>query len=230
MEIEELKKVVYEENIRLYKSGLVKLTWGNVSQVDREKGIMAIKPSGISYDELKIDDIVVLSLDGKIIDGKLKPSSDTPTHLYLYNHFKEIGGIVHTHSPFATSFAQAKKSIISLGTTHADSFYQEVPCTRDLTKEEIENDYEKNTGKVIVETFKDRDYLATPAVLIASHGPFTWGKDANSALNNSIILEEVAKMAIYTLLIDKNVKPIDKDLENKHYSRKHGKNAYYGQK
>ncbi len=228
--LEAMKQRVYEQNMRLAKEGLVTLTWGNVSEIDRGKGIVVIKPSGVPYEKMSKDDMVVLDLDGNVIEGKLNPSSDTPTHLELYRKFPNIGGIVHTHSTHAVAFAQARQSIVSLGTTHADTFYKEIPCTRALTKEEIESDYELNTGKVIVETFASRDPIATPGVIVASHGPFSWGKSAKEAVDHAIVLEEVAKMAILTRIIDARVAPIDPNLEEKHYQRKHGKNAYYGQK
>ncbi len=225
-----IKQRVYEANIRLVKEGLVTLTWGNASEIDRVKGIIVIKPSGVPYDTMKPEDMVVIDLKGNVVEGKYRPSSDTPTHIELYKKFPNIGGVVHTHSTFAVGFAQAKKAIPSLGTTHADTFHHEVPLTRDLTKEEIESDYELNTGKVIIETFKDKDYEATPGVIVSSHGPFTWGKDASEAVDHAVVLEEVAKMAYLTLTINPDAKIIDPNLEEKHYSRKHGSNAYYGQK
>lgn len=233
MDLKVLKKLVYEENMNLVKNDLVILTWGNVSMVDRDKNILVIKPSGVNYETMKPEDMVVVSLKtGKTINSKYRPSSDTPTHLYLYNKFKNIGGIVHTHSFFATSFAQAGMDIPPLGTTHADTFYGPVPCAKKLSKIEIEKDYELNTGKAIVKTFTNRkiDYVATPAVILQSHGPFTWGVDAHEAVKNAITLEAVAKLAYLTKTLNKNVKNIDTYLSDKHYKRKHGKNAYYGQK
>ena len=227
---EELKKRVYEQNIRLVKEGLISLTWGNVSEIDRELGVIAIKPSGVSYEKMKVEDIVILDLEGHVIEGDLRPSSDTPTHLELYRNFPLIGGVVHTHSTFAVAFAQAKRSVSCYGTTHADSFFKEVPCTRDLAKEEIEGEYELNTGKVIVETFKDRDYMATPAALSPSHGPFCWGKNAVKAVDSAVILEKVCQMNLLSELLSEEPISIDPVLEKKHHDRKHGKNAYYGQK
>ena len=233
MDLKKLKEIVYQENLALVKNDLVILTWGNVSMVDREKGYFVIKPSGVDYDKLKADDMVVVSLKtGKVINSKYNPSSDTPTHLELYRKWNKIGGIVHTHSTFATAFAQAGKDIIPLGTTHADTFYNAVPCGEKLTRKEIEKDYELNTGKAIIRTFKKRrlDYLATPAILLESHGPFSWGKDAHEAVKNATTLEAVAKMNFLTMVINTRVNVINKFLSDKHYNRKHGKNAYYGQK
>ena len=227
--LEKLKQSVFEANMRLYRSNLIILTWGNVSGIDRESGLVVIKPSGVSYETMSADDMVVVDLEGNVVEGRYKPSSDTATHIELYKRFPNIGGVVHTHSTFATSFAQAKREIVTYGTTHADTFYGSVPCSRPLTKEEIESDYELNTGKVIVETFLNRDYEAVPGVLVGSHGPFTWGKDENAAVTNAIILEEVAKMAYLTKGINPEVEEIDQYLKDKHYFRKHGKNAYYGQ-
>lgn len=231
MVLERLKKDVLDANLQLPKHGLVTFTWGNVSGIDREQGLVVIKPSGVPYEELKIEDLVVLSLDGEIVEGSLRPSSDTPTHLALYRAFPEIGGIVHTHSPWATSWSQAGRGIPALGTTHADYFYGEIPCTRSLTKEEIERGYELETGHVIIETFKNEglDPVAMPGVLLAGHAPFSWGKDANKAVHNAVVLEEVAKMALKTFMLNPQVNPIDQFLLDKHYLRKHGANAYYGQ-
>lgn len=211
--------------------GLVTFTWGNVSGIDREKGLFVIKPSGVDYDKLTPEDMVVMDLEGNRVEGKYKPSSDTPTHLELYKAFSEIGGIVHTHSSYATSWAQAGRSIPCYGTTHADYIYGEVPCLRCLTEEEIEEAYEENTGRLIVDEFKrlEKDPMAVPAVLCKNHGPFTWGKDAMEAVHNAVVLEEVAKMAYRTETIDHMVKPAPKELQDKHYFRKHGANAYYGQ-
>ena len=233
MNINELKKITYEENLKLAKSGLVILTWGNVSIADRKLGVFAIKPSGVSYEKMKPEDMVIVSLKtGKKVSGKLNPSSDTPTHFELYKKFMYLNSIAHTHSTFATAFAQAGKDIIPLGTTHADTFYNAIPCVKKLSKKEIEGDYEANTGKAIIREFNKRDvcYLETPAVLLESHGPFAWGKDARDAVKNAITLEAVAKMAFITYSINPKVKKIDQYLSNKHYQRKHGKNAYYGQK
>ncbi len=226
--LEELKEKVLKANLDLVKHNLVIFTWGNVSGIDREKGLMVIKPSGVPYDDLKASDMVMVDMDGKVVDSKLKPSSDTPTHLVLYQNFPKIGGVVHTHSEWATSWAQSNRSIPAYGTTHADYFYGEIPCTRKLTKEEIETSYEKSTGDVIVERFKDLDYVGTPGVLISGHAPFTWGKDPNEAVHNAVVVEEVAKMAFRNEVLG-NKTPIDQYLLDKHYLRKHGKNAYYGQ-
>lgn len=228
--LEELKQRVCEQNLALVKHGLVVLTWGNVSAIDREKGLIVIKPSGVSYDNMTASDMVVVDMDGKVVEGKYRPSSDTPTHLYLYKAFKEVGGIVHTHSTYATAWAQAGREITPYGTTHADAFYGAVPCARALTEQEIKTEYEKNTGKVISETFEKKDYAAIPAVLVKNHGPFTWGATPEKAVENAVTLEAVAKMAIETERLNPQVKPVDKYLLDKHYFRKHGKNAYYGQK
>ena len=229
--LEELKKEVYEANMLLPKYGLVTFTWGNVSGIDREKGLFVIKPSGVEYDKLKPEDMVVVDLKGNKVEGDYKPSSDTATHMVLYNHFPDIGGVVHTHSSWATSWAQAGRGIPCYGTTHADYLYGEIPCMRNLTQEEIDQAYELNTGNVIVNEFKrmDLDYVAMPAVLCKNHGPFTWGKDAHEAVHNAVVLEEVAKMAARTETINPDVKPAPQMLQDKHYYRKHGKNAYYGQ-
>lgn len=230
--LERLKKDVLEANLQLPKHGLVTFTWGNVSGIDRQTGLVVIKPSGVPYDELHIDDLVVLDLDGKIVEGTLRPSSDTPTHLALYRAFPQIGGIVHTHSPWATSWAQAGRRIPALGTTHADYFYGEIPCTRTLTEEEIERGYELETGNVIIETFENEglDPVAMPGILLSGHAPFSWGKNANEAVHNAVVLEEVAKMALNTYLLNPQINAIDQFLLDKHYLRKHGVNAYYGQK
>lgn len=228
--LEELKLRVFKQNLALVKHGLVVLTWGNASAVDREKGLVVIKPSGVSYEDMKADDMVVVDLDGNVVEGSLRPSSDTPTHLLLYKSFKEIGGVVHTHSTYATAWAQRGKDIPAYGTTHADAFYGDVPCTRSLKENEIKNDYELNTGKVIVESFKDKDYKAVPAVLVKNHGPFTWGATCEKAVENAVTLEQVAKMAHITGAICPNAPKVDKFLLDKHYFRKHGANSYYGQK
>lgn len=226
--LEDLKNKVCRANLELEEHGMVIFTWGNVSGIDRERGLVVIKPSGVSYDKLKAGDMVVLDLDGKRVDGTLKPSSDTPTHLYLYKSFTEIGGIVHTHSEWATSWAQARRSIPAYGTTHADYFYGEIPCTRPLTEEEVMKDYELNTGVVIAGTFSGRDPMAVPGVLVGQHGPFAWGRDADEAVHNARVMEEVAKMAFRNEVLG-NDKSIDSYLLDKHYLRKHGKDAYYGQ-
>ena len=229
--LEELKRQVYEANMALPKYGLVTFTWGNVSGIDAESGLFVIKPSGVEYDKLTPDDMVVMDLDGNKVEGRYKPSSDTPTHLELYKAYPEIGGIVHTHSSYATSWAQAGRSIPCYGTTHADYIYGEVPCVRCLTKEEIEDAYETNTGLLIVNEFKrlKKDPMAVPAVLCKNHGPFVWGKDAMDAVHNAVVLEEVAKMAYRTETIQPKVAAAPQELQDKHYFRKHGANAYYGQ-
>ena len=229
--LEQLKQEVYEANMLLPKYHLVTFTWGNVSGIDREKGLFVIKPSGVDYDKLTPDSMVVVNLEGEVVEGDYRPSSDTPTHVVLYNRFQEIGGVVHTHSPWATSWAQAGRGIPCYGTTHADYLYGQVPCVRTLTKEEIETAYEKNTGVLIADEFERLavDYLATPAVLCKNHGPFTWGKDEKEAVHNAVVLEEVAKMAARCEQIDPKVNPAPQELQDKHYYRKHGKNAYYGQ-
>ncbi|MFW6267563.1 MAG: L-ribulose-5-phosphate 4-epimerase [Marinilabiliaceae bacterium] len=227
--LKELKKEVYEANMALVRHGLVTLTWGNASAIDRDQGLFVIKPSGVSYDEMKPSHMVVLNLNGEVVDGDLKPSSDTPTHLALYRHFPGIGGIVHTHSSMATAWAQAGRAIPAYGTTHADHFYGEVPCTRKLNEEEVHRNYELETGLVIVERFENLDPAAVPAVLVNGHAPFTWGKNADDAVKNAVVVEEVAKMALNTEILGQQ-QPLDHFLLEKHYSRKHGKNAYYGQK
>lgn len=227
--LEQLKQQVYEANMDLPKYGLVTFTWGNVSGIDRESGLFVIKPSGVEYDALKPEDMVVVDFEGNVVEGKYKPSSDTPTHLELYKAYPEIGGIVHTHSSYATSWAQAGRGIPCYGTTHADYMYGEIPCARSLTAEEINSEYEKNTGLLIIETFKDKDIMAVPAVLCQNHGPFSWGKDAHEAVHNAVVLEEVAKMALRTEIINPEVPAAPQVLQDKHYYRKHGANAYYGQ-
>jgi L-ribulose-5-phosphate 4-epimerase len=227
--LESLKQEVFEANLLLPKYGLVTLTWGNVSGIDRDSGLVAIKPSGVSYEGISTGDMVIVELNGKIVEGNLKPSSDTPTHLELYKAYPHIGGIVHTHSRWATSFAQAGWSIEPTGTTHADYFYGGVPCTRLLTPPEIELDYEKNTGKVIIETFKCLDPDSIPAVLVQSHGPFCWGNTPEKAVETAVVLEEIAFMQLHALALNPNLPPMQKDLLDKHFLRKHGKNAYYGQ-
>ena len=229
--LEELKQRVYEANMLLPKNNLITLTWGNVSGIDREKNLVVIKPSGVSYDTMKPEDMVVLDLDGNRVEGSMKPSSDAPTHILLYKKFPNIGGVVHTHSSFATSWAQSGRDIPCYGTTHADYFYGSIPCARPLTTEEIESEYEHNTGEVIAAEFAKRgiDYEAVPGVLCTNHGPFTWGKDGHEAVHNAVVLEEVAKMAFRTELLNKDVKPAPQNIQDKHYFRKHGANAYYGQ-
>lgn len=224
-----LKEQVFEANLDLVKHKLVVFTWGNVSGIDRETELVVIKPSGVSYDKMKPKDMVVLNLHGKVIEGDLKPSSDAATHLVLYRQFKNIGGVVHTHSEWATSWAQAGKGIPAIGTTHADYFYGEIPCTRKMTRAEIEGEYELETGKVIIERFTDIDPDQIPGVLVNNHGPFTWGTDADNAVHNAVVLEEVAKMAFHSLILSPET-TMDQVLLDKHFLRKHGKNAYYGQK
>lgn len=228
--LEELKYKVWLANRQLPKHGLVTFTWGNVSGIDRAQGLFVIKPSGVEYDELRPEQMVVVDLNGNKIEGELNPSSDTPTHAVLYNAFPAIGGIVHTHSSWATSFAQACKPIPAFGTTHADYFYGEIPATRLMTKEEIESDYEKNTGLVISETFKNRDPNAVPGVLVSNHGPFAWGSNPSNAVHNAVVMEEVAKMAYRAMVLTPGLAPISQTILDKHYLRKHGANAYYGQK
>ena len=227
--LEALKQQVYEANMELPRRSLITYTWGNVSGIDRESGLFVIKPSGVDYDLLKPEDMVVMDLNGNRVEGTMNPSSDTPTHVELYKAFPEIGGIVHTHSPHATAWAQAGRGLPCYGTTHADYFYGEIPCARNLTAEEIEEGYEKNTGLVIVETFKGKNPIYVPAVLCKNHGPFTWGKDAAEAVHNAVVLEEVAKMATRTELINPKVQPAPDCIRDKHFYRKHGANAYYGQ-
>lgn len=229
--LEQLKEIVCNANLELPKYGLVTFTWGNVSAIDRDTGLVVIKPSGVDYDGMKPEDMVVVDLDGKVVEGKYKPSSDTPTHVELYKAFPSLGGIVHTHSRWATTFAQAKMGIPALGTTHGDYFYGEIPCTRLMTSAEIAGEYEKETGNVIIETFKVRDIdpAQVPAVLVASHGPFAWGKDAMEAVHNAVVLEEVAFMALNAMQLNPGLNPMQQELLDKHYLRKHGKNAYYGQ-
>ena len=224
-----LKKAVLKANLELVKQGLVIYTWGNVSGIDREQGYVVIKPSGVAYDDMTIGDMVVVDMDGRVVEGKLRPSSDTPTHLILYKAFPHIGGIVHTHSAWATAWAQAGKPIPALGTTHADYFHGPVPCTRKLTETEIQSVYEVETGNLIIETFRYLDPSAVPGVLVNNHAPFTWGKNPDEAVHNAKVLEEVAKMAWVTLQINPSA-AIDQLLLDKHYLRKHGKDSYYGQK
>lgn len=230
--LEALKEQVYLANMELPKRKLVTYTWGNVSGIDREKGLFVIKPSGVDYDVLRPSDMVVMDLQGNQVEGSLNPSSDTKTHLVLYNAFPSIGGIVHTHSPYAVAWAQAGEDLPCYGTTHADYFYGSIPCARHLTHQELDEDYERNTGMTIVETFRERriDPKAVPAVLCYSHGPFTWGKDADQAVYHSVVLEECAKMGIFTRILNPNAAPAPQRMQDKHYLRKHGPNAYYGQK
>ncbi|QIW80952.1 L-ribulose-5-phosphate 4-epimerase [Bacillus tequilensis] len=227
--LETLKKEVLAANLKLQEHQLVTFTWGNVSGIDREKERIVIKPSGVEYSDLTADDLVVLNLDGEVVEGSLKPSSDTPTHVYLYKAFPNIGGIVHTHSQWATSWAQSGRDIPPLGTTHADYFDSAIPCTREMYDEEIIHDYELNTGKVIAETFQQSNYEQVPGVLVNNHGPFCWGKNALNAIHNAVVLETVAEMAYHSIMLNKNVNPINTVLHEKHFYRKHGANAYYGQ-
>lgn len=229
--IEQLKEKVFKANLELVDQGLVIYTWGNVSGIDRKSGLVVIKPSGVDYDKMTVDDMVVVDLDGRVVEGNLKPSSDTPTHLELYRQFTDIGGVVHTHSEWATSWAQAGVNIPCYGTTHADYFYGDILCTRSLTDEEIQGAYELNTGKVMVETLRvaKKEPLEMPGMIITNHGPFSWGESADKAVHNAKVLEEVAKMAFRTEKINPRVQPAKQSLVDKHYLRKHGKNAYYGQ-
>lgn len=229
--LEKLKQEVFEANMLLPKYGLITFTWGNVSGVDREKGLMVIKPSGVEYDTMKPEDMVVVDLaTGKKVEGDLNPSSDTDTHVALYNAFPDIKGVVHTHSRWATTFAQAGMGIPALGTTHGDYFYGEIPCTRKMTPDEIGGKYELETGNVIIETFNDKEPNDIPAVLVHSHGPFTWGTDPHNAVHNAVVLEELAFMAWHNIMMNPQIQPMQQELLDKHYLRKHGANAYYGQK
>jgi len=226
----ELKEQVFQANLLLPKHGLVTFTWGNVSGIDRGQGLVVIKPSGVSYETMQAADMVVVEMEtGRVVEGKLKPSSDTPTHIELYKAFANTGGIVHTHSRWATSFAQAGRGLIALGTTHGDYFYGEIPCTRKMTDVEIQGEYEKETGLVIKETFAGKNPDAVPAVLVYSHGPFTWGADPMEAVHNAVVLEEVAFMAFNALMLQPGITPMQQELLDKHYLRKHGASAYYGQ-
>lgn len=226
--LEVLKEKVFKANLDLVKYGLVIFTWGNVSAIDRETGLVVIKPSGVSYNDMKAEDMVVVDLEGKVVEGNLKPSSDTPTHLALYNSFAEIGGVVHTHSTYATAWAQAGLDIPNIGTTHSDYFHEAIPCTIDMTKEEIEGEYEKETGNVIVARFEGMNPTHTPGVLVKNHGPFSWGKDADDAVHNAVVMEQVAKMASIAFAANPNLS-MNPLLIEKHFNRKHGPNAYYGQ-
>ncbi len=228
--LENLKETVCRANLDLVKYGLVIFTWGNVSGIDRERGLVVIKPSGVSYDSMKPSDMVVLNMDGKVVEGTLKPSSDAATHIELYKHFKNIGGVVHTHSKWAVAWAQAGMPVPAQGTTHADYFWGAIPCTRKMTEKEVQHDYEKNTGTVIVETFSGVNPDDVPAVLVNSHGPFTWGQTPDEAVHNSVVLENVAEMAFLAKSMNPELSEMDRYLLDKHFTRKHGKNAYYGQK
>jgi len=227
--LEQLKKEVYEANLALFKEKLAIHTWGNASSIDRNLCLVVIKPSGVDYNIMKPENMVVVNLDGKIVDGNYKPSSDTATHLELYKSFNGIGGIAHTHSQWATSWAQAQRSIPCYGTTHADCFFGEIPCTRDLLELEVEENYEINTGRIIIEAFRDKDPLNIPGILCSRHGPFTWGKNVKDAIYNASVLEECAKIAYYTEKLNKNISKLPQYLINKHYTRKHGPKSYYGQ-
>lgn len=228
--MQQLKQQVLDANLDLPRYGLVTFTWGNVSAIDRARGLVAIKPSGVSYDALKADDIVIVDLQGDVVEGKLRPSSDTATHLALYRRYPSLGGVVHTHSTHATAWAQAGLAIPALGTTHADYFLGDIPCTRALTEQEVQGEYELNTGRVIIETLKEGEPLHTPGVVVYQHGPFAWGKDAHDAVHNAVVMEEVARMAWIARGINPGLKPIDGYLMDKHFMRKHGSHAYYGQK
>ena len=228
MDLNRLKQQVYQANIDIVKHGLVIFTWGNVSAIDRDKNVIVIKPSGVSYDNMKSDDMVIVDMEGKVVEGKYKPSSDTATHLELYKAFPEIGGVVHTHSTYATAWAQSGLDIPNIGTTHADYFSDDIPCTRDMTEEEVKGDYEKDTGTVIIERFKELNPVHIPGVLVKNHGPFSWGKNADDAVHNAVVLEQVAKMAFIAYQVNPNL-TMNKLLIQKHFSRKHGPDAYYGQ-
>ena len=227
--LEQLKKEVYDANMELQENGMVIYTWGNVSGIDREKELVVIKPSGVDYDKMKPEDMVVVDLKGNVVEGNYKPSSDTATHLILYRAYPAIGGVVHTHSTWAVTFAQAGMDIPALGTTHADYFYGDIPCTRELSKEEISGDYEVNTGKVIVETIGDKDPMAIPGILVKNHGPFAWGKTPAGSVYNAVVMDKVAEMAYKTMTLNPRVNRVSQYLLDKHYFRKHGANAYYGQ-
>lgn len=227
--LEQLKEEVYKANMELVEKGMVIYTWGNVSGIDREKELVVIKPSGVDYDTMKPEDMVVVDMDGNVVEGKYKPSSDTPTHLVLYRTYPDIGGVVHTHSTWAVTFAQAGMDIPALGTTHADYFFGNIPCTRDLTAKEIEEAYEENTGNVIVETIADGDPMAIPGILVKNHGPFAWGKTPAQSVYHAVVLDKVAEMAYNTMTLNPRVERVQQYLLDKHYYRKHGANAYYGQ-
>ena len=228
--LDRLRKEVYEANMMLQEHKLITFTWGNVSGIDRDNGLVVIKPSGVPYEELSPENMVVVNFDGDVIEGDLNPSSDTATHIALYEQYQDIAGVVHTHSPKATAWAQAGKQIPALGTTHADYFYGNIPCTRALTSEELKGEYELNTGKVIIETIGSNDPMAIPGIVVREHAPFTWGTSPKNAVHNAVVLEEVARMATDTMIINQAVVNIPQDLLDKHYLRKHGKDAYYGQK
>lgn len=227
--MQQLKQQVFAANLDLPRHGLVTFTWGNVSAIDRVRGLVAIKPSGVSYETMTVDDIVIVDMQGQVVEGKLRPSSDTATHLALYRRYPSLGGVVHTHSTHATAWAQAGLAIPALGTTHADYFLGDIPCTRALTEEEVQGEYELNTGRVIIETLKEREPLHTPGVVVYQHGPFAWGKNAHDAVHNAVVMEEVARMAWIARGINPDLKPIDDYLMAKHFMRKHGSHAYYGQ-
>lgn len=226
--LEQLKEAVYAANMDLQKNGLVLFTWGNASAIDRKSNLVVIKPSGVKYEEMRPSDMVIVDLDENVIEGELKPSSDTPTHIALYKKFAKIGGVVHTHSTYATAWAQAGKNIPNIGTTHSDYFFEDIPCTDDMTKDEIFGKYEAETGNTIVKRFSHIDYISTPGVIVKNHGPFTWGKDVNEAVHNGVVLEQISKMAFISLSINPLLQ-MNKNLIDKHFNRKHGKNAYYGQ-
>lgn len=227
--MQQLKQQVFAANLDLPRHGLVTFTWGNVSAIDRVRGLVAIKPSGVSYETMTVDDIVIVDMQGQVVEGNLRPSSDTATHLALYRRYPSLGGVVHTHSTHATAWAQAGLAIPALGTTHADYFLGDIPCTRALTEEEVQGEYELNTGRVIIETLKEREPLHTPGVVVYQHGPFAWGKNAHDAVHNAVVMEEVARMAWIARGINPDLKPIDDYLMAKHFMRKHGSHAYYGQ-
>lgn len=229
MSYSELKQQVFEANMELHNRKLVVYTWGNVSQIDRDKGVIAIKPSGVAYEDMKPDDIVIVDLDNNVVEGKMRPSSDTRTHTHLYRHFESIGGVTHTHSTYATAWAQAQQPIPCFGTTHADYAYGDIPCTAVMSDAQIERDYEEETGVQITDCYQDRDPLESPMVVVAGHAPFTWGKNAAQSVANAVILEEIAKMAYLTRTLKPDIKPLKQAIIDKHYLRKHGKNAYYGQ-
>lgn len=226
--LEELKEKVFHANLDLVRHGLVIFTWGNVSAIDRSRGLIVIKPSGVSYETMTADDMVIVDLDGKVVDSRLKPSSDTATHIEIYKAFEGVGGVVHTHSTFATAWAQAGRDIPNIGTTHADYFHDAIPCTESMTREEVEGNYEKETGTVIVRRFANLNPIHTPGVLVKNHGPFAWGKDAADAVHNAVVMEQVAKMASIAFAANPNL-TMNPLLVEKHFNRKHGKNAYYGQ-
>lgn len=228
--MQQLKQQVFEANMALPRHGLVTFTWGNVSAIDRERQCIVIKPSGVAYEQMSADDMVVVDMNGAVIEGKYRPSSDTATHLALYKQYPELGGVVHTHSTHATAWAQAGLNIPALGTTHADYFFGDIPCTRALTAQEVQGEYELNTGKVIIETLGESNPLHTPGIVVYQHGPFAWGKDVDDAVHNAVVMEEVARMAWIARGINPALKPIDSYLMNKHFQRKHGANAYYGQR